>query len=63
MQWLADLVALLGTAGASANASRPLAEEREMATRLDRFLVQLDHPAGRERTPVEPPAGGRTQVA
>lgn len=57
MQWLADLVALLGTHGAYANASRSLAEEREVAVRLDRFLVSFDHPAGGARTPVEPAAG------
>jgi hypothetical protein len=63
MQWLADLFALLGPAGSSANASRSLAEEREMAARIDRFLDQLDHPAGRARTPAEPPAGDCTRVA
>ena len=63
MQWLADLVALLGPAGAQANASRSRAEERDMAARIDRFLVQRDHPAGQTRTPVEPPAGDCTQVA
>jgi len=63
MQWLADLVAHLGAHGAYANASRSLAEEREVAARIDRFLVRFDHPAGRARTPVEAPAGDRVRVA
>ena len=63
MQWLADLFALLGPAGAHANASRSLAEEREMAARIDRFLVQLEHPAGQAQHPAEPAADGRTRVA
>ena len=63
MQWLADLFAHLGPAGAQANASRSLAEEREMATRIDRFFDQLEHPAGQARTPVEPAAGGCNRVA
>jgi len=45
MQWLSDLVALLGTHGAYANASRSLAKEREVADHLDRFLVSFGHPA------------------
>ena len=63
MQWLSDLVALLGTPGAYANASRSLAEERDVAANLDRFLVSFAHPAGRSRVPHEPPAGGCTRVA
>ncbi len=63
MQWLTDLVALLGTSGASANASRSLIEEQEAAARIDRFLLRFDHPAGQARIPVEPPAGDCTQVA
>lgn len=64
MQWLPDLVALLGSHGAYANASRSLADEREAAARLDRFLLRFDHPAGSGRTPVEPPhRGDAVQVA
>lgn len=64
MQWLTDLVALLGTDGAFSNASRSLAEEREGAARLDRFLRRFDHPAGSGRLPLEPPVSGDTaQVA
>ncbi len=63
MQWLADLLANLGTSGASSNASRALADEREKAAQLERFLLRFDHPAGRARTPLEPAAGERAQVA
>lgn len=63
MQWLADLVALLGTSGAYANASRALAEEREAAAQVDRFLARFAHPAGQAGTPVELAAGTCTQVA
>jgi hypothetical protein len=63
MQWLTDLVALLGTHGAYANASRSLAEEREVAAQLDRFLLRFDHPAGRDRIPAEPPSGDAVRVA
>jgi len=63
MQWLSDLVALLGTHGSFANASRSLAEERAVAAQLDRFLVSFEHPAGRSRVPLEPPAGECTRVA
>lgn len=59
MQWLADLVSLLGPHGAYANASQSLAEEREAAAQVDRFLLRFDHPAGRSRTPLEPTAGER----
>ena len=63
MQWITDLVALLGSHGAFANASRSLAEEREAVARLDCFLARFQHPAGQGRTPVEPAVGDRTQVA
>jgi len=63
MQWLADLVAHLGTHGAYTNASSSLAEEREVATQLDRFLVRFDHPAGRSRAPAEPASGECVRVA
>jgi len=63
MQWLADLVAHLGSSGAYANASRSLAVERELAAQLDRFLLRFDHPAGRALGPVEPAAGECTRVA
>lgn len=63
MQWLADLLAHLGTHGAYANASRSLAEEQEAVARLDRFLLRFDHPAGKGLVPMEPPVGEATQVA
>ena len=63
MQWLADLVALLGASGAHSNASRSLAEERDAAARVDRFLARFDHPAGRACVPVEPAAGACSRVA
>lgn len=63
MQWLPDLLARLGPHGAYANASRSLAEERETVEQLDRFLLRFEHPAGRSRIPVEPPAAGAVQVA
>jgi hypothetical protein len=63
MQWLADLFALLGTHGAYANASRSLAEEREVAAEIDRFLVRFDHPAGQARMPLELATAACTQVA
>lgn len=63
MQWLADLVALLGAYGASANAAASLAEEREAAVRVECFLTRFDHPAGRAAVPVEPACGGTAKVA
>lgn len=54
MPWLADLVARLGRSGAAANAAASLAEEREAAVRIERFLIRFDHPAGRSAVPVEP---------
>lgn len=63
MQWLTDLIALLGSHGAYANASRSLAEEREVAAQLDCFLARFQHPAGQARVPVEPAVGHRRQVA
>lgn len=63
MQWIADLVARLGSHGAYANASSSLASEREEAVRIERFLVRFDHPAGRDRVPSEPPARETTRVA
>ncbi len=63
MQWLANLVAYLGTHGAYANASGSLAEEREVAAQIDRFLVRFDHPAGRSRVPAEPASGECARVA
>jgi len=63
MQWLTDLVAHLGSHGAYANASRSLAEEREVATQLDRFLLRFDHPAGNGTRPIEPAAADCSRVA
>ena len=63
MQWLADLVALLGASGAAASAETSLAEEREAAVRIERFLARFDHPAGRAATPVEPACTGSARVA
>ena len=63
MQWLANLVAHLGTSGACANAARSLTEEREVTAQVERFLVRFSHPAGQARVPVEPPAGACTRVA
>lgn len=63
MRWLTDLVAFLGTHGAYTNASRSLAEEREVAAQLERFLIRFDHPAGRSRILAEPPSGGARHVA
>jgi hypothetical protein len=63
MHLLTDLVALLGTRGACANASRSLAEEREVTAHLDQFLLRFEHPAGTVRVPVEPPAGDAARVA
>lgn len=61
MQWLADLLARLGTHGAYANASRGLAEEQEAAAQLDRFLLRFGH---RTAGPADEPATGRcTRVA
>jgi hypothetical protein len=56
MQWLADLLAHLGTHGAYANASQALADEQETAAELERFLLRFAHPAGRGDTSVEPTA-------
>lgn len=63
MQWLADLIARLGTHGASANASDSLADEREAAAHIERFLARFDHPAGRAHIPAEPPLSTSAQVA
>jgi len=63
MQWLADLIALVGAHGAYANASRSLAEEREVEGQIDRFLLRFDHPAGRARMPIEPAGGECSRVA
>lgn len=63
MQWLADLAAHLGTHGAYANASTSLADEREGAAQIDRFLLRFEHPSGRSRHPVEPAAGEWIRVA
>lgn len=63
MQWLTDLVALLSSHGACSNASRSLAEEREAAAQMERFLITFSHPAGQARNPVEPVAGECNQVA
>ena len=63
MQWLTDLVACFGAHGAYANASRVLAEEREAAEQIDRFLLRFGHPAGLSHVPVEPPAAEAAQVA
>lgn len=63
MQWLADLIARLGTHGAYANASHSLADEREAAAHIERFLTRFDHPAGRAQIPAEPPLGTSAQVA
>ena len=63
MQWFSDLVARLGTSGACANASRSLAEEREAAVRIERFLTRFDHPAGRAGIPEEPVSTGSARVA
>lgn len=63
MQWLTDLVALVGTQGAYTNALRSLAEEREVASHMERFLLRFDHPAGQALVPVEPPAGDCSEVA
>lgn len=63
MQLLTDLVARLGSSGACANASDSLAEEREAALRIERFLARFDHPAGRAGIPVEPASTGSARVA
>lgn len=63
MQWIADLVALLGNHGAYANASSSLAAEREEAIRIERFLIRFNHPAGRDHMLIEPPARERARVA
>ncbi len=63
MQWLADLVAHLGTHGAVANVAGSLADERETAVRVERFLARFDHPAGRAAIPVEPAFTGPARVA
>ena len=63
MQWLADLLAHLGTAGACANASQTLADEREVSAQLDRFLLRFDHPAGGASTPIEQAAAKQHRVA
>lgn len=64
MHAIARLLARYGTYGAYANASRALAEEREVAAQLDRFLLRFGHPAGGSRVPVEPRAAGdAVQVA
>jgi hypothetical protein len=63
MQRLADLLARLGTHGAYANASRALADERERAAQVDRFLLRFAHPAGGSRLVQEPAAGECIRVA
>jgi len=63
MQWLTDLIARFGAHGAYANASRSLAEEREVDGQVERFLRTFEHPAGRARTPTELSASECARVA
>ncbi len=62
MPWLTNIVALLGSPGAAANAAEALAAKQEAEQALEGFLMRFPHPAGRALVPVEPSAGQRAVV-